>query len=233
MVTYALRENTLKGSPEGYIAVVNTLGVATLDDIIGQMITEGSGLSRPQAMAYFEKLAQSVEYFINLGFTVSTPLFRLRTSISGTFNNKDDSFDPARHQINVRASSGVRLNKLEKELSAVKTRLNRLFPSPEILSDTSTGTDNAQITGGGIAILRGSLLKFDPLDTQQGIFFAAVDNPAEEIRVKNYGLIRAKEVHFQIPPLEPKNYVLSVKSSHYAVSSVRKGEMEYMLTVKS
>ena len=233
MVQYALRENTLKGDPNGYIAEVNALGVATLDDIIGQMITEGSGLTRPQAMAYFEKLTQSVEYFINLGFTVSTPLFRLMTSISGTFTNKDDSFDPARHQINVRTISGVRLSKLEKELSTVKTRLNRSYPAPELLTDISTGMDNSRITGGGIAILRGSLLKFDPCDTKQGIFFTAADNPAEEIRVENYALIRTKEVNFQIPALDPKAYLLSVKSSYYAMSSVRKGEMEYLLTLES
>jgi hypothetical protein len=137
------------------------------------MIAEGTGLTRPQALAYFEKLTQSVEYFIGLGFTVSTPLFRARTSISGIFENKFDSFDPKRHQINVRTISGVRLDKLEKGLSAIKTKLNRLFPSPEILTDASTGTDNRIITTGGVAVLRGSLLKFDPKNIEQGIFFVA------------------------------------------------------------
>ena len=231
MVKYALKENTLGDDSTGCIAVVSALGVASLDDVIGHMITEGSGLTRPQAMAYFEKLAQSVEYFINLGFTVSTPLFRSRTSISGVFKNKYDSFDPARHQMNVRTISGVRLNKLEKGLSVVKTRLNRLFPSPEILTDATTGTDNSKVTSKGVAILRGNLLKFDPQDSQQGIFFTAADNPAGEIRVDNYASIRSNEVSFQIPALEPKDYTLSVKSTYFW-SNVRKGEMESMLTVE-
>ena len=231
MVKYALRENTLGENSKGCIAVVSALGVASLEDIIGHMISEGTGLTRPQAMAYFEKLSQSVDYFIRLGFTVSTPLFRSRTSISGTFASKYDSFDPERHQINVRTISGVRLNKLEKELSVVKTKLNRLFPSPEILTDATTETDNSKITSGGVAILRGSLLKFDPLKSEEGIFFTAADNPAEEIRVMNYATIRSNEVNFQVPALEPKDYVLSVKSSYYSWSSLRKGEMESLLSV--
>jgi hypothetical protein len=64
MVKYALRENTLGENSKGCIAVVSALGVASLEDIIGHMISEGTGLTRPQAMAYFEKLSQSVDYFI-------------------------------------------------------------------------------------------------------------------------------------------------------------------------
>jgi len=231
MVKYALKENTLGEDSKGCLAIVNALGVATLDDVIGHMIAEGTGLTRPQAMAYFEKLSQSVEYFIGLGFTVSTPLFRTRTTISGTFENKYDSFDASRHQINVKTISGVRMSKLEKGLSAVKTKLNRLFPSPEILTDASTETDNSRITPAGVAVLRGSLLKFDPQDVQQGIFFIAADNPTEEIRVENYATIRSNEVNFQIPALEPKDYILVVKSSYYGWSTVRKGELDCTLSV--
>jgi len=56
-------------------------------------------------------------------FSVSTPLFRTRTTISGTFRNKQDSFDTSRHQINVKSVSGVRLCKLQRDLPTVKTRL--------------------------------------------------------------------------------------------------------------
>ena len=231
MVKYALKENTLGEDSKGCLAIVSALGVATLEDVTGHMIAEGTGLTRPQAMAYFEKLSQSVEYFIGLGFTVSTPLFRTRTTISGTFENKYDSFDSARHQINVKTISGVRMNKLEKGLSAVKTKLNRLSPSPEIFTDAGTVTDNGRITPAGVAVLRGSLLKFDPKDGEQGIFFVAADNPAEEIRVENYTTIRSNEVNFQIPALEPKDYILVVKSSYYGWSTVRKGELDGTLSV--
>jgi hypothetical protein len=231
MVKYALKANTLGDESKGCIAVVSAVGAATLDDVIGHMITEGTGLTRPQAMAYFEKLSQSIEYFIGLGFSVSTPLFRTRTSISGVFTSKNDSFDAIRHQINVRTVSGVRLGKLEKNLSTVKTKLNKLFPSPEILTDGSTETENRRITPAGLAVLRGSLLKFDPKDVQQGIFFIATDNPAEETRAEIYTTLRSNEINFQIPALQPKDYTLVVKSSYYSWSIARKGELEYTLSV--
>ena len=232
MVRYALKENKLGEDSKGCLAIVSALGAATIDDVIGHMISEGTGLTRPQAMAYFEKLAQSVEYFIGLGFVVSTPLFRTRTTISGTFRDKFDSYDPARHQINVKTISGVRLSKLQRDLSTVKTKLNRLFPSPEILTDSTTETDNSKITSGGGAVLRGSLLKFDPADVQQGIFFVAADNPAEEIRVQVYQTLRSNEISFTIPILEPKDYSVTVKSTYYGWASVRKGEMENVLSVE-
>ena len=233
MVKYALRENTLGDDSKGCLAVVSAVGFANLEAVIGHMIDEGTGLTRPQAMAYFEKLTQSVEFFIRLGFSVSTPLFRSRATISGNFKNKYDSFDPERHQINVRTISGIRLNKLEKGLASVKTKLNRLFPSPDVLTDSTSDTENSRITSGGIAVLRGSLLKFDPKDSQQGIFFVAADNPAEEIRAENYTTIRSNEVNFQIPALDTKNYFLVVKSDYYSWTNVRKGEMESILTVES
>ena len=232
MVKYALKENRLGKDTKGCLAVVSALGVATLEEIIGHMVSEGTGLTRPQAMAYFEKLTQSVEYFIGLGFTVSTPLFRVRTSISGTFGNQHDTFDAARHQINVKTISGIRLGKLEKRLAAVKTKFNRLFPFPEILTDAKTEMENSIITSGGIAVLRGSLLKFDPQDIQQGIFFIAVDNSADEIRAVNYTTIRSHEINFQIPALEPKDYFLAVKSSYYSWTTVRKGEIDCILSVE-
>jgi len=233
MVKYALKDNKLGENTKGYIAVVSSLGTANLDDLIGYIIAEGTGLTRPQAMAYFEKLTQSVEYFVQLGFSVSTPLFRTRASISGTFANKADSFDSARHKINVRTISGIRLNKLETRLPTVKTKFNSLYPFPEALSDVSSETENGKLTIGGVAVLRGSLLKFDPLDVQQGIFFVAADNPAEEIRAEKYSTIRSNEVNFQIPELEPKDYILIVKSSYYSWSKVRKGEMDNVLKVES
>jgi len=88
------------------------MGAATIDDTIIHIISEGTGLSRPQAMAYFERLPQ-----------------------------------------------------------------------------------------------------FDPKDVQQGIFFIAADNPAEEVRTEVYSAIRSNEVYFQISALQPKDYSLIVKSS--------------------
>ena len=232
MVKYALKANTLGDDTKGCIAIVSAIGAANLNDVIGHMIAEGAGLTRPQAMAYFEKLTQSVEYFVGLGFSVSTPLFRTRTSISGTFAGKNDSFDASRHRVNVRTVSGVRLSKLEKNLPTVKIKFNRLFPLPEILTDSSTDTENGRITSGGTAVLRGSLLKFNPKDAQQGIFFVAADNPAEEIRVEIYQTIRSNEITFQIPELQPNEYTLVVKSDYYSWSSVRKGELDCTLSVE-
>lgn len=231
MVKYALIENQLGNDSEGCLAIVSSQGAANLEDIISYMVAEGTGLTRPQALAYFEKLVQSVEYFISLGHSVTTPLFRVRTSLSGTFTDKNDSFDSSRHQIHVRTTTSTRLRKLENSLKVSKIKLNRLSPSLEILSDVSSGTDNGQLTPGGIAILRGNLLRFEAEDLLQGIFIVPVNNPSSEIRVETYAMVRPSSVFFQVPALSPGEYMIYCKSMSNGWKSLRKGELGIALEV--
>ena len=70
----------------GYIAKVKQWAKTDLDDIIDYMVAEGTGLTRPQALAYFEKLTQTVEHFIKLRGGVSTPLCRFQTTINVRVN---------------------------------------------------------------------------------------------------------------------------------------------------
>ena len=52
MINYMLVENSITAEKETCYAVVSSPGTKNLDDIITHMIEEGSGLTRPQAMAY-------------------------------------------------------------------------------------------------------------------------------------------------------------------------------------
>ena len=71
MLKYSLTENVLASNPNGCVAVVSGSETKDLNAVIDYMIAEGTGLTRPQAMAYFEKLTQTIEYFVGQGHRVT------------------------------------------------------------------------------------------------------------------------------------------------------------------
>jgi hypothetical protein len=231
MLKYALVENAMALDPSSCVAIVSSPESKNLDDVINFMVAEGTGLTRPQAMAYFEKLTQTILYFVGQGHSVATPLLRVRPTISGVFNNKSDNFDPSRHQVNIRATAGLRLRDLETNIKLEKVKASTQAPMPDTFTDVLSGESNFFATPGGIGVLKGQMLKFDVDDEQQGIFFVPVNDPATEIRVEAYSGIKPSEIHFQIPALETNDYYLVVKSIHKIGKSILKGELGTVINV--
>jgi len=214
----------------GYIAKVSQWAKTDLDDIMDYMVAEGTGLTRPQALAYFEKLVQSFEHFIKLRGGVSTPLCRVRTTISGVFRDKGDKFNSKRHQINLRITPGTRLEDLKSRLKLEKENNRDHTPSPVVFIDATSNTINELATPQSIAKLKGHDLKFNPEDPKQGIFFVPETGSAN-VRVNFYSNIRTTEIDFLIPPLPPGNYTIVVQAIMRMHKSVRGGALQKLITV--
>ena len=54
MLKYCLVDNRLAKDEKNFVAMVSSPVTMTLDKLIDEMISEGTGLTRPQALAYFE-----------------------------------------------------------------------------------------------------------------------------------------------------------------------------------
>ena len=169
MIKYMLVENTITAENETCYAVVSSPGTKKLDDIITHMIEEGSGLTRPQAMAYFERLTQSVIHYINQGYSIATPLFRVRPTICGTFNGKHDKFDPKRHQIKFRGIEGQRLQEMPVKITKI-VKIDDSHESPVLytFTDMCSEANGDIITVGGIGVIKGKRLRIDIKDEQIG-----------------------------------------------------------------
>lgn len=211
MLKYCLVENPLNSNTENCIAYVSSSAKKDLDDVIDYMVAEGSGLTRPQALAYFEKLTQTMLHFVGEGCTISTPLFKIRPSITGLFESRLDSFDPSRHQVNIRTSAGVRLHAFSEEIKLKKTSINSQDPVLTTFFDSETGKSNTNATAGGIGVLYGKRLRLDPFDDLQGIFFCSVDTPEVEIRASTYSSLKPSVIHFLLPNLEHGEYFIVIK----------------------
>jgi hypothetical protein len=212
MFKYCLINNPLAKEGKNFVALVRSEKTINLDRFLKDMVDEGTGLTRPQALAYFEKMTQLVLRYLEQGYFVSTPLFRYRTSIAGIFDQKYELFDRSKHVINITASAGTRIRSLATIEDPVKVSVSKT--SPEIFMFVDSVTDECNITGtsNDLAVILGSQLSFDKTDLKQGIFFISVANPANEFRSAVYSRIKPSEINFKTPNLEPGEYNVVIRN---------------------
>lgn len=212
MLKYCLVENMMAKEEKNFTAMVTSPVTKTLDDVINVMIAEGTGLTRPQALAYFEKLLQTTLGFLKDGHRVKTPLFIVRPTISGTFNDIEDIFDVTRHDIRVRFRPGGRMQNVAAEFHFEKVNVRSMQPVVKKIVDAATLNTNKNLTPGGIGTIRGEFLQFDRDNLSLGVFFIPVNNPELSIRAMIYSRVFPRELSFVIPTLEPGEYRVMVKS---------------------
>jgi len=229
MLEYILVENKMAGNAHRCVALISGSKVKNIDDVIDSMVAEGTGLTRPQALAYFEKLTQTIESFVKEGHTVITPLVRVQPSITGIFTDTDDSFDSSRHHIHIRSNSGLRLRALETDIKLKKIVTTREMPILRTFKDIVSGEKNLIITGKGVGVITGKALKFDLSDEKQGIFFTTSGHPRQSIRAQVYSLIKNTEVHFIIPELQQGDYSIIIKKLSRYKTRLLEGMLPYTL----
>lgn len=231
MLKYCLVENLMTNKTAKFIAHVSSLEDKNLDDVIDFMLAEGSGLTRPLALAYFEKLTQTILHFMDEGHSVTTPLFRVRPTITGPFDSKEDKFDANRHEIKVRMTAGLRLRKSSYNTHLEKVEVTPQLPYVSSFYDASSEQKDTSATVGSIGIIVGKQLQFDPSDPSQGVFFVSVDHPQTAIRAKVYSKILPAEIHFNIPMLESGTYKIKVSAASRNEKSINSGVLKSIITI--
>lgn len=148
MLNYVLVENAFIKNENKFVALITNSKSINMDDIINLMVSEGTGLTRPQTLAYFEKFKQAIRFYLEQGYSVNTPLVRFRPSITGGFRNSSDRFDPSRHRIMMRANAGTYIKEVETVVQPVFANIDYHIPIPYQLVDAATNLSNKSITAG-------------------------------------------------------------------------------------
>jgi len=232
MINYVLVENALAPNPNGYVAMVSNSETKDLNAVIDFMIAEGTGLTRPQALAYFEKLVQTIEYFVGQGHRVVTPLVRVKPTISGVFANSDDYFDSSRHKINIRTSSGQRLLDFATKIKLEKVEAMSQNPVIRSFIDGVYKIVNEIAVSDGYATIKGKQLKFDEGDNRLGVFFVPENDLSSEIPMSGYLEIMPSKLHFKIPVLMAGKYKVVVKTLARNGIIVLQGELKNRIEVE-
>lgn len=229
-IKYMIRGNHLPSLSGAHTASVQPTYIADLDDIVERIVGHGTTVARSDLYSALEDFFTAVEELLQAGVFVRTPLACFRVSLTGTFTDTEDTFDPARHEVQPRIIPAVRLRKALRDHSEViKQRITRPRPILAKYVDVNTGILDDVVTPGGAARLMGYDLKLDPADAAQGVFFIAADNHETRAEVLIHNMPR--EVAFLNPVLPAGVYRVQVRAVFRDTADLRVGELEAHLTV--
>ncbi|MCV9385991.1 DNA-binding domain-containing protein [Reichenbachiella ulvae] len=228
-IQYSLFSNHLTEADD-FIGIIQNQESKSLEDLIDEMIGRGSTVTKAEALSVLEEFHGAVERTLEAGYSINTDLFRISPSIQGVFDNQQDSFDRSRHYLRLNVTAGGRINPIAETLKPVKVEGQAPQPNPKTFRDFNSDTINETLSAGGVGELRGSRLKFDASDQQQGVFFIAADGT--ETRATQYFRNKPSNVILGVPEgLAAGPYRLEVRTIFTNNKSIRKGSLLEELTV--
>lgn len=220
-------------NPDDYRAVSRNSKSYNLEDVFKNMTREGSTVTTAEAMAVFEEITRGIIGILEEGHAINTPLFNISSSVTGVFEGEEDRFDSNRHNVQINLNSGVRLKNLTDTIRPELVEGSIPIPTLKYLQDNVSGTQNELLTPGGGARIKGSRLKYDQEDPQQGIFFIHSGDQTEH-RVDLEPLRnKPQDLIFTLPDLPAGEYELEVRNTLKNTSNIRTGSLPDLLTVET
>ena len=227
---YGLVSNHLTDEPNDCMAVVQDNETFSQEQIVERMLNRGTSVTKADALSVLEEYHRAVVDIIKEGNNVNTDLFSIYPSISGVFTNESDGFDASRHSVKLNLNAGSRMKEEIRNIELKKVSTFEPIPVLQVFTDLKNNTVNESFTPGQIASIKGSLLKFDEADPQQGIFFLATDG--SETRVTQLVKNKPSELLFFIPDsLTSGTFQVEVRAIFRNYKTLRKGRLLIDLTV--
>lgn len=226
---YSIRDSKLVSVKGRQVAQVAKLESYTLEDIVDMIASSGSGIKKATAVSVFEEFSHILEQILSEGGAVSTPLFGIKPSISGTFEDSKDRFDKKRHEIKLNARVGSRLKKCARQIKTQKVAAEQVVPVINDVFDFGSQKESVEMTPGNVIRVSGVRLKLDPEDDQQGVF---VWNDGEESVGMEVLKATSKEILCVVPhDLASGKYQLEVRVVFPNTKIPRKGIYKDRLVV--
>ncbi len=211
------------------MAVTTDNDTINVDQIVEQMIGKGSTVTKAEAISVIEEYEYAVVDAILKGNNVNTGLFKVYPSVCGVFENDEDGFDASRHSIKINLNPGKRLLEVTDRIELKKVEISSPQPIVQRFVDLKSNSINESFSPGQIASIKGSLLKFDAEDEQQGIFFIAEDSAETKVSevVKN----KPSELLFFVPEsLTSGIFKVEVRCILHKGKTLKKGRLLNELT---
>ncbi|MFA8437039.1 MAG: DNA-binding domain-containing protein [Marinifilaceae bacterium] len=229
---YGLIRNHLTEAEDDYMGMVTDNETVTTEKIVDKMVSRGSTVTKAEALSVIEEFSHAIVDSIANGNNVNTELFRIHPSISGVFTDENDGYDKTRHSIRLKINAGPRLAEATSKIELRKVEITGPQPAIKRFVDLNTKVENESFHPGHFASIKGTLLKFEEEDSNQGIFFIAADST--ETRVTNIARNKPSELMFYIPEsLTPGTYQVEVRTIYNNYKSMRSGRLGIDLTALS
>lgn len=229
-ISYALYPNYLTTDPDDHMARVQNQASHGIEDIIDIMIGRGSTVTKAEALSVMEEYEAAVEQVLSNGGSVNTSLMRINASISGVFDDEFDTFERERHYVRLNVNPGSRISDIADSVEVEKVDADSPQPEPQAFEDVASDTRNETLTPGGVGQIMGTLLKVDPAESDQGVFFIASDGT--ETRSDTYIRNKPANLIVMIPDtLVSGEYHVEVRAKLQNTNDVRSGRLDAPLMV--
>ncbi len=233
-INYALFENNITADPDDYAAIVQISGSADGDDLVQDIVDQGTTVNKPDILAVTAALEPACQRRVEQGQRVNYfGMMDFFPRIKGVFTGPTDSFDPARHGIDIGANPGSELREAVR-VGATVEKVEAVKPSPNPIEyrDIGSDTTNDTVMVGNIGQLSGSRLKFDPAEADEGLYFVA--DAGGDTKVVTIQKNKPAQLVFLVPTLAAGTYHLEVRARMGSGTSARElriGRLDAALTV--
>ena len=214
-VKYKITERVIRGITRFFPRVVHNQTVYT-DEFLKNVLGLGSTLTLGDLKAAVEMINQGLVSELRQGNRVVLPWGSYGLAARGQVESADAHFKKGQNEFIPRLNPSKELKKALADTRAKKVRSEAPNPLPRRVTDTATGLANQTLTPGGIAVVKGQDLKFDPGDLEQGIFLVPRDipegkqgkkgrrsqtkeKPTSPVRAEFYGEVNPTQVSFVTP----------------------------------
>ena len=197
------------------------------------MLEQGSTTTKADILAVMEDQIKAIESLILDGKRVELGgLVILYPKIKGVFSNVNDTYTPARHQIDAGATAGIRLkNRLKSDARLEKVETVKPKPSLVQFKDWGSNEVNGMLTINNIGSITGHRLKYNAENDDEGIFFIKTDDNTET-KVTVVQKNKPGELVFLIPgSLTAGTYNLEVRVRISNGTEIRQSMLDDVLTV--
>lgn len=194
---FGLRPFRLNNSKNKYKAVVTDNESVSEKEIIEEMISKGSTVSKAEALAVIEEYEDAICRAIEDGKNVNTRMYKIHAAIKGIFENENDSYDPKNHSVQINVQAGKRLQACADKIKLEKVSLDDSIPVITSFNNLHTNESNLHFSTDHAISISGEKLKFDQEDPKQGIFF--INENRSEFRVDNIIKNKPSEIIFLVP----------------------------------
>jgi len=232
-INYALFENNLTPAPGDFAAQVQPTGSADTEAVVVRMTERGSTTTRADIAAVLEDMFGAVESLLLDGRRVTLGgLVDLFVRIGGTFSGPGDSFDPARHRLDVAANPGARIREAVRAGAQV-TKAEATKPAPNLIEykDLGSNETNDGVTPGNIGTISGNRLKFNAPAADEGVFFVHATGNAGPVKVSAVQTNKPGQLVFLVPALSAGGYFIEVRARLQGGQGLRTGRLDSVLTV--
>lgn len=231
-IHYALFENNITSDPDDFAAIVQAVDSADLDRIVQRMLERGSTTTTADILAVLEDTIGACESMLLDGMRVNFGgLVELFPRMRGVFTSATDTYDPARHSLDVGANPGSRVRKTVRDnATVVKEEAVKPAPNPIEFRDIASDTSNGQVTPDNIGQLSGNRLKFDAAQADEGAYFVPLGIGAPT-KVATVQKNKPSQLVFLIPTLAVGDYQIEVRARISGGTELRTGRLDAVLTV--